>query len=366
MAKTKPLTFTRTLLNWYDKNKRDLPWRKTRDPYVIWVSEIIMQQTRIEQGLPYYYRFLESFPSLRQLADAAEEDVLNVWQGLGYYSRARNMHAAAKFILREHNGVFPEKYDDILQMKGVGKYTAAAITSMAFDLPYPVFDGNVLRFFSRFFGIISPVGQVKGKNRIHELAKQYIDKEHPGEFNQAIMEFGALQCKQGSPDCNPCPLKQDCFALNQGMIRELPVKSKVQLQRKRYFHYFVIFQKSTKRGKYLLLQKRESDDIWKNLYDFPLIESDKTVSEEKLRKMQRWEEIFSNSNILIFRKTKIYKHILTHQIIHARFYFISGPVMIKGNFKKVSLTEIHNFPVPRLIENFLQEEKFPDERVVTG
>ena len=353
------MTFTQTLLNWYDQNKRDLPWRKTRDPFVIWVSEIILQQTRVEQGLAYFYRFLESFPSLQKLAAAAEEEVLNVWQGLGYYTRARNMHAAAKDIIENHEGHFPVKYDEIIKLKGVGKYTAAAIASIAFDLPYPVIDGNVHRFFSRFYGVLLPVDQKTGEKRILELAQKNLENNNPGQFNQAVMEFGALQCKPGKPDCSLCPVQSDCFALKNGMVMELPLKSKTQEQKKRYFHYLVIHKKD-KRGKgFIYLKKRESSDIWKNLYDFPLIESNRPVSAEKLRKMDAWKEIFGKSEIKILQQPGTLKHVLTHQIIYARFYYITDPCELSGNFKKVSLNEIDKYPVPRLIEIFFQREKFP-------
>ena len=351
------MTFTHTLFNWYDQNKRDLPWRKTRDPFIIWVSEIILQQTRIDQGLSYFYRFLESFPTLNQLANATEEEVLNVWQGLGYYTRARNMHNAAKYILDNFNGYFPETHEEIIKLKGVGNYTAAAIASMAFDLPYPVIDGNVLRFFSRFFGVLFPVDQKKGKKRILELAEKHIDKDRPGDFNQAVMEFGALQCKPGKPDCSGCPFKNDCYAYMHSRISELPVKSKLQNQAVRYFHYFFILAKGKNNNEFIYLRKRESSDIWKNLYDFPLIESTQEISAGRLREMKAWEEIFGKQDIKILKKSKIFKHVLTHQIINARFYHIKDACIKKDYYKKVALGEIQNYPVPRLIENFLQREK---------
>ena len=211
------MKFTRILEQWYNKNKRDLPWRRTRNPYHIWVSEIILQQTRINQGLDYYLRFLQKFPDIQSLAEAGEIEVLKIWQGLGYYSRARNMHAAAKEIMNLHKGIFPETYEEIRKLKGIGDYTAAAIASIAYGIPAPVVDGNVLRLFARFFGIKEPVDTEKGKKAVLEIAKQVINPRNPGDFNQAIMEFGALQCKP-LPDCRTCPLNSGCVAFKQKIV----------------------------------------------------------------------------------------------------------------------------------------------------
>ena len=285
------MNFTKILSKWYDKNKRDLPWRRTKDPYRIWVSEIILQQTRIEQGWDYYLRFIEKFPDLHVLASAREEEVLKLWQGLGYYSRARNMHAAAKEIINLHHGKFPGTYEEIRRLKGIGDYTAAAISSIAFGIPSPVVDGNVCRFFSRYFGIGEPADTQKGKTAVREKAKEHISSEHPGDFNQAIMEFGALQCKP-VPDCMTCPLKTGCVAFQQKRIAEFPVKSKKQRVRTRYFHYLLI---KTGKGKNhsVFLKKRTGNDIWKNLFDFPLIETEKAVNYKKLILLKEWTDIFS-------------------------------------------------------------------------
>ena len=300
------MNFTKILAKWYDKNKRDLPWRRTKDPYRIWVSEIILQQTRIEQGWDYYLRFLEKFPILRALASAEEEEVLKLWQGLGYYSRARNMHAAAKEIMNLHQGIFPKTYEEIRKLKGIGDYTAAAISSIAFGIPSPVVDGNVLRLFSRFFGIRDPVDTQKGKTTVLEKAKELISPEHPGDFNQAIMEFGALQCKP-TPDCKTCPLKPGCVAFQQNRIAEFPVKSKKQRQRTRYFHYlFIITGKGKKRS--VFLKKRTGNDIWKNLFDFPLIETEKAVSHKKLILLKEWNDLFSGMKVTLLKESKIPAH----------------------------------------------------------
>jgi A/G-specific adenine glycosylase len=348
------MNFTKILAKWYEKNKRDLPWRRTKDPYRIWVSEIILQQTRIEQGWDYYLRFLEKFPDLRALSVAEEEEVLKLWQGLGYYSRARNMHTAAKEIMNMYQGKFPKTYEEIRKLKGIGDYTAAAISSIAFGMPTPVVDGNVLRLFSRFFGIQEPVDTQKGKTAVLEKAKVLISPEHPGDFNQAIMEFGALQCKP-VPDCKPCPLKQGCVAFQQNRITEFPVKSKKQGQRKRYFHYLFI---TTGKGKNrsVFLKKRTGNDIWKNLFDFPLIETEKSVSHKKLILLKEWNNLFSGMKLTLLKESKIYRHNLTHQIIIAKFYNLEISPGARLPFLKVGFTDVEKYPVPRLVEKYLESE----------
>jgi A/G-specific adenine glycosylase len=348
------MSFSDVILEWYSINKRDLPWRRTKDPYKIWVSEIIFQQTRIEQGTDYYLRFIKRFRNVKELADAREEDVLKLWQGLGYYSRARNMHAAAREIMSRYNGKFPGTYDEILNLKGIGEYTASAIASIAFDFPTPVVDGNVLRFFARYFGYHDPVGSVTLKKDICRKALQLIDNEHPGDFNQAIMEFGALQCKPGKPDCVICPFNKECHAFQTGNVENLPVKSKVQKQRKRYFNYFVFILKN-KEGDHIYLRKRESDDIWRNLYDFPLVETDGPVSAEKLMQADEWRKIAGGNSFQIRKRSELYRHILSHQIILARFYFIDLPGKPKLPFLMVSLKDLLKYPVARLIEQFLED-----------
>ncbi len=349
------MNFTKILAKWYEKNKRDLPWRRTKDPYRIWVSEIILQQTRIEQGWDYYLRFLEKFPVLRDLASAEEEEVLKLWQGLGYYSRARNMHAAAKEIMNLHQGIFPKTFEEIRKLKGIGDYTAAAVSSIAFGIPSPVVDGNVLRLFSRFFGIREPVDTQKGKTAVLEKAKELISPEHPDDFNQAIMEFGALQCKP-TPDCRTCPLKTGCVAFQQNRITEFPVKSKKQGQRTRYFHYLVILSVKGK-NRSVFLNKRTENDIWKNLFDFPLIETLKAVGYKKLMLQKEWSDLFSGKNVVLVKESKRYRHILSHQIIVAKFYQLKISPFSGLPFQKVALKEILKYPVPRLIEKYLEEVK---------
>jgi A/G-specific adenine glycosylase len=348
------MNFTKILAKWYEKNKRDLPWRRTKDPYRIWVSEIILQQTRIGQGWDYYLRFLEKFPDLRALSEAEEEEVLKLWQGLGYYSRARNMHTAAKEIMHQYHGIFPKTYEEIRKLKGIGDYTAAAISSIAFGIPAPVVDGNVLRFFSRFFGIREPVDTQKGKTAVLEKAKRLISIENPGDFNQAIMEFGALQCKP-VPDCKSCPLNKGCVAFQQNRTAEFPVKSKKQGQRTRYFHYLVI---TTGKGKNrsVFMKKRTGNDIWKNLFDFPLIETEKPVSHKKLILLKEWNDLFLGMKLTLLKESKIYRHILTHQVIVTKFYNLESATGDRSPFIKTPLSDVGKYPVPRLVEKYLEDQ----------
>jgi len=254
------------LQEWYAVNKRDLPWRHTKDPYLIWVSEIILQQTRVAQGLDYYNRFVGRFPNIRSLAEAEQVEVLKYWQGLGYYSRARNLHETAIDICRRWNGIFPERYDDILALKGIGEYTAAAIASLAWNLPYPVVDGNVYRVLGRLFTIETPIDTGKGKKEYRELATLLMPPEQAGLHNQAMMEFGALQCIPQTPDCETCPLSGSCFGYASGNPQQYPVKQNKTKIRNRYLHYFIILH-----GTDTFIRRRSEKDIWEGLYEFPLL-----------------------------------------------------------------------------------------------
>jgi A/G-specific adenine glycosylase len=352
------MKFSEILLGWYSKNKRDLPWRQTRDPYKIWLSEIIMQQTRVEQGLSYYLKFVKKYPEIKSLANAKEEDVLRLWQGLGYYSRARNLHNTANSIVKDFNGQFPETYSGLIKLKGIGEYTAAAIVSLAYNQVYPVADGNVIRFLSRYFGIKTPVNSEQGKKEILGLAGNLIDTKLPGEFNQAIMEFGALYCKPKYPDCKDCVFNSECLAFKQNFIDVIPVKIRRTSRKKRYFHYLVI----TGRNNSIYLKQRTENDIWRNLYDFPLLEKETKTTTNKLMK-EISERLFVNINEVDLAVPIEYKHVLTHQIIFARFYkieipeathFNRIPSLLKVNMIQVDTTEIHNYPVPRLMEKFLK------------
>ncbi len=337
--------FSNKLINWYQENKRDLPWRNTNDAYIIWLSEIILQQTRVDQGLAYFNNFIEKFPTVKSLASASEKKVLNLWQGLGYYSRARNLHYTAKLICDKYNGSFPKNYDEILQLKGIGEYTAAAISSFSFNLCYPAIDGNVYRVLSRVFGVKDAIDSGKGKKIFKKLAKELIDKKNPGIYNQAIMEFGALQCKPKSPDCDSCPFILECYAYKNNLIHLLPVKDKKIKQRNRYFNYLVFIENER-----IYLKQRSEKDIWIGLYDFPLIETTQSIDTfEKLNPSNQ-------NNYTLKEKSNEYLHILSHQRIHATFWLITGkPTHNQGNnLIKCELEEINNYPVPKLIDNYLK------------
>lgn len=273
------MIFSKILTHWYSNNKRDFPWRQTKDPFRIWLSEIILQQTQVKQGLPYYEAFVSTYSTVFELANANESDVLKLWQGLGYYSRARNLHATAKYIANECDGIFPNNYKDLLKLKGIGDYTASAISSICFNEVSAVVDGNVYRVLSRYFGIETPINSAKGIKEFKQLAQELIDKNKPAEFNQAIMEFGAIQCKPSNPDCSVCPFNSSCVALQKNMIGLLPIKLKANKVKKRYFNFLVFVSTNRK----TILEKREGKGIWQNLYQFPLIESDKSLDYKKFR-----------------------------------------------------------------------------------
>lgn len=338
------------LIWWYQNNKRDLPWRRTRDPYAIWVSEIILQQTRVSQGIDYYCRFMNRFPDLVSLAGAKIEEVLKAWQGLGYYSRARNMHAAAVVMVSVHGGKFPSTYRELMGLKGIGPYTAAAIASIAFDEPRAVIDGNVHRVIARLFGFSDPPGG-RGSGAISRKARELLDEAAPGIYNQAIMEFGALVCTPANPSCGSCPLQECCIAYRRGQVEKLPVKGKNIKQRHRYFHYFII-----KSGDRILVRQRENKDIWQWLFEFPLIETSHPTSPVGLMESPSWNQLFMNREVRPSRVSGTIRHRLTHQVIHARFYHLDGiPAGLASGlpFQEVPLNDISKLPVPKLIENYL-------------
>lgn len=345
------MSISSTLINWYLQKKRNLPWRNSSNPYEIWVSEVILQQTRVAQGMGYYHRFLEQFPTVESLANADIEDVLKVWQGLGYYSRARNMHAGAKYVLQQHNGSFPPNFQDLLKIKGVGEYTAAAIGSFVFNLPVSVVDGNVNRVIARIFGIHDPVNSSAGTKKIKEIADKILDSANPGIHNQAIMEFGALQCTVKNPDCSYCPLQGDCYAFIHNEISVLPQKIKPQKARDRYFNYLIINSNDN-----IYLRKRAGKDIWHGLYEFPLIESDKALSQNELQQSSSWEAIFNGENYEITHSSETFKHKLSHQTIHATFYIIKMNGILRNKLKDtvmIKKEEIAGFPVSKLMEKFI-------------
>ena len=342
------MNFSQQILEWYSKNKRSLPWRNSKNPYKIWLSEIILQQTRVEQGLPYFKEFIAKFPKIELLAKASEDEVLKLWQGLGYYSRARNMHLTAKAIVEKFNGVFPKDYEKILKLKGIGPYTAAAICYFAYNLPYAVVDGNVIRVLSRYFGIKTPFDSSDGKKEFQLLAEELLIKEKAGENNQAIMEFGALQCRPKSPNCNVCPLQNTCFAFNNNLILELPKKAKKLKIRKRYFEFLIINENEK-----ILIQKRKNG-IWKGLYQFPLIENSVKKSERDIENSKTWKKLFKHNSIQILKISATIKHQLTHQTIFARFWHIDTKIQKVENSKYISKKELKNYPISRLLEKYLE------------
>lgn len=339
-----------SLHKWYSQNKRTLPWREVNDPYLIWISEIILQQTRVDQGLSYFNRFIQSFPNVKSLAEADEEQVLKLWQGLGYYSRARNLHAAAKDIMERFGGTFPSGYKDILSLKGIGEYTAAAIASFSFGQPYAVVDGNVFRVLSRLFSIDDPIDSTMGKKVFTVLAQELLDRENPGTHNQAIMELGALQCVPNNPDCNKCPLIDKCLAYANNSISRYPVKQGKTTVKNRYFNYFDIRDRD-----HTYIVKRTQNDIWKNLYEFPLIETTENLPIELLLKEERFTSLFEKDiQIELLSQAK---HILSHRIIYANFYKIeiAGNSLTGNMFIKIPASDIHNYPVSRLVHKYIEK-----------
>jgi A/G-specific adenine glycosylase len=342
--------FSSILIDWYHNNRRDLPWRETSDPYLIWVSEIILQQTRVAQGLDYYYRFINQFPTVTDLANAMEDDVLKAWQGLGYYSRARNMHKGAKLVTQNYQSVFPVNYDDVISLPGIGSYTAAAICSFAYNQAYAVVDGNVYRVLSRVFGIHTPIDSAAGKQEFLSVATSVLNPDFPALHNQAIMEFGALQCVPQSPDCEVCSLKTFCSAYLNNDVHLLPVKDKKTKVRNRYFNYLVLHA-----GDISCVQKREKDDIWKNLYEFPLIETSEEVSLAFLLELSEFKSlIYPTPIIQINSNPKVFKHVLSHQIIYAKFWEIELGSLDFQELMRVDRNELQNLPTSKLMENYIK------------
>lgn len=344
--------FGQVLLNWYLKNKRDLPWRKTKDPYKIWISEIILQQTRISQGTDYYNRFIFQYPTIKSLSNANMDAVLKLWQGLGYYSRARNIHETAKTITQYYNGVFPETYDKILKLKGVGEYTAAAIASIAFDEPVAVVDGNVFRVLSRFMCIKKPIDSTDGKKIFKLIACQLMHKSNPGDYNQAIMELGALLCTFQSPQCGFCPLKKDCCALRNDCISEFPVRSHKKEPRNRYFNYLVIHD-----NKEILINKRKEKDIWQELYEFPNLESSRFITINEIKKIKEWKWLWESKTKPTIHISDQFVHKLTHQTIHAVFIEIELTKISKEIelFRKIAVKDFRKLAIHRLIDIYINK-----------
>ncbi len=336
--------FSPLLLNWYAANKRILPWRDIKDPYKIWISEIILQQTRVAQGYDYFVRFIKRFPNVKTLAAASEDEVLKLWQGLGYYSRARNLHAAAKSM----HGVFPRTYGDVRALKGVGDYTAAAICSFAYNMPHAVVDGNVYRVLARVFGIATPIDNPDGKKQFSALAQDLLDKKNPGDYNQAIMDFGATCCTPQAPQCDACPMKKICAAYKKGLQDSLPVKAQKTKISARYFHYIYVEQ-----GKFTWLHKRGAGDVWQNLYEPPLVET----PTEKLDGLARAQLKKWFGAVRLVSAGKPVKHVLSHRIIYAQLYKVVLPPVHKAppEFLRIPVKELPKYAVSRLVQKLLEQ-----------
>ena len=333
--------FSLVLIKWYNLNKRNLPWRNTVDPYKIWISEIILQQTRVEQGLPYYNKFILNFPNIIKLSQAKEDKVLKLWQGLGYYSRARNLHFTSKYITEKLNGEFPKNYDGLIKLKGVGKYTASAISSFAYNEKKAVLDGNVFRVLSRYFGVFDPIDSTLGLKLFEEISFKNLPIKNIDTYNQSIMEFGALQCKPSSPNCELCPLNFNCWAFLNNEISSLPVKNKKIIKKERFFNFIVLANE-----KFVFIEKRIKNDIWKNLYQFPLFE-DSDLNFKPAKDLVK--------NGVLLKKTKI-KHILTHQRLNVVFWHYNVNKLEKNKkYKTIEIKKIDQYPVPKIVENYIAE-----------
>ena len=341
--------FSEILINWYREHKRELPWRESSDPYLIWISEIILQQTRVVQGYDYFIRFIKRFPDVTSLAEADEDEVMKFWQGLGYYSRARNLHAAA----RSMNGVFPKTYPELLALKGVGEYTAAAICSFAYNMPYAVVDGNVYRVLSRYLGIETPIDSTEGKKLFASLAGEFLDKSRPAVYNQAIMDFGAIQCTPQNPACLFCPLAGSCMALSKSMVAQLPVKQHKTKTTERFLNYIYV-----RAGACTFINKRTGNDIWKNLFELPLIETASSVTEEELLALPEFIKLFDKEEVPVVRSIcRNVKHVLSHRVLYANFYEVVLPEKTKSfsSYLKIKTNELEQYAVPKLIHAFLEK-----------
>ena len=346
--------FSLKVADWYQIHKRTLPWRETKNPYHIWLSEIILQQTRVNQGLPYYKKFIEAFPTVFDLAKAPIQKVLRLWQGLGYYTRAQNLHKCAKVVVTKDYGKFPQTFEELKTLPGIGDYTAAAIASIAFGKPVAVVDGNVSRVLARIFGIDTPINSPQGKKVFFELANKLVSAEHPDVHNQAMMEFGALYCTPQNPQCNGCIFSETCIANRNSLQKVLPVKQRLKKATKRYFYYFAI-----RKGKSFLMKKRADKDIWNGLYDFFLVEKKRSTDTEKiiaendlLRKTFKGKRNVETSGV--------YKHVLSHQIIFSRFIQLTitkKPEVNGSGLKFYSLKKVGDLPKPVLISRFLSDNQ---------
>jgi len=343
------MNFNDELLQWYHSNKRDLPWRSTNDAYVIWLSEIILQQTRVEQGMPYFNRFLEKYPDVTCFAAADEDDILKLWQGLGYYSRGRNMLKTARMVMELYNGKFPEAYDDLIKLKGIGEYTAAAIASFSSNQAKAVVDGNVYRVLARYFGIDEPINSPKGKKLFQLTADDLLNKHQAGLHNQAMMELGAMICKPQNPACGICPVRTGCYAFLHNATTALPIKLKTIKIRERFFNYFLVSDENT-----ILVNKRGENDIWANMYDLPLIETSAMLPAKELLSLPEVKEYFG-AGIKILDVSPVKKHILTHQRLYVRLIILKNrPVKLKENWSFFTIENFKKLAIPKIIFIFIK------------
>jgi A/G-specific adenine glycosylase len=346
------MNFSKSLIQWYLQNKRDLPWRNTIDPYQIWLSEIMLQQTRVAQGLPYYLRFTVAFPTVFDLAKASEEEVLKLWQGLGYYSRARNLHKTAQQIAFELDGEFPKTYAELLKLKGIGEYTAAAIASFSYNENVSVVDGNVYRVLSRYFDVETDITSPRAKKEFTQLASELLPNGQANLFNQAIMEFGALQCVPKNPDCANCIFNDSCLALQQKKVAELPVKSKKIKVKTRFFSYLVFRDEANN----TIIEKRTQKGIWHNLYEFPLIETDHEITNFQLEELLQKQPLADNKMLSISRfNSDLVVHKLTHQQLNIHFWEVKLEGLLSGGTDWESVKKL---PFPIVIHNFIEAERF--------
>lgn len=341
------MSFAQELIQWYHQYKRDLPWRHTTDPYLIWLSEIILQQTRVEQGLPYYNRFAEKYPMVSHFAAASEDEILNLWQGLGYYSRGRNMLATARLVQQQYNGRFPSAYQDLIKLKGIGEYTAAAISSFAANEAKAVVDGNVYRVLARYYGIDEPINGPEGKKIFQQLANELLDHQRPAEYNQAIMEFGATLCKPKKPACGICPLRLNCYAFKHNATTALPVKLKKTKMRTRYFNYLLISNNDR-----ILMHKRGLGDIWANMYELPLIETPTLITPQEV--LGQCRESYLPIKYHIKSISPIHKHVLTHQHLYVRFITLDGVrEALPDDYFFTEVKKLKKMALPQIIFIFL-------------
>ncbi len=344
--------FSRIILSWYSAHKRELPWRNNKNPYSIWLSEIILQQTRIEQGLSYYLKFIEAFPTVNHLAAAKEDHVMQLWQGLGYYSRARNLHAAAKMVVEEYKGRFPDSYDDLRKLPGVGPYTASAISSIAFNLRHAVVDGNVYRLLSRYFDIDTPIDSSAGIREFFDLANELIPNFSPGDFNQAMMDFGSLVCKPSNPICIDCPLNAGCLALKNETIASRPIKRGKTKVKKRYLLYLIVKDDED----HTLVRKRGDKDIWAGLYEFPIIEFQSAEEWLGFESTDKYKESLKVFQAELNHLSNPVKHILSHQHLHVLFARVTGNTKSSvRDYERKSFSDLAQLGMPRVITRYFEQ-----------